>query len=86
MKKMVQLDDQLLSDVERIATERGRTLRSVIEEALRKMVAHQAPASDCKPSKPVSLPTFRGHGLQPGVNLDDSRSLLDLMESAGAAD
>ena len=86
MKKMVQLDDRLLSDVEKIAAERGRTLSSVIEEVLREMVAHQPHSSGCKPGRPVSLPTFRGQGLQPGVNLDDSQSLLDLMESAGAAD
>ncbi|MFP5289140.1 MAG: ribbon-helix-helix protein, CopG family [Thermoanaerobaculia bacterium] len=86
MKKMVQLDDRLLDDVEKIAAERGRTLSSVIEEALREMVAHQPRTSGRKPARPVSLPTFRGEGLQPGVNLDDSQSLLDLMESAGAAD
>jgi hypothetical protein len=27
------------------------------------------------------LPTFRGQGLRPGVNLDDSAALLELMES-----
>jgi hypothetical protein len=29
---------------------------------------------------PVSLPVFAGQGLQPGVDLDDTASLLDLME------
>jgi hypothetical protein len=31
------------------------------------------------PSEPVRLPTFSGQ-LQPGVDLDDSAALLDLME------
>jgi hypothetical protein len=30
----------------------------------------------------VALPTFRGEGLQPGVNLDDSAAILELMESS----
>ena len=39
------------------------------------------------PSRPrVSLPTFRGQGLRPGVNLDDSVALLEVMESPNAAD
>ena len=28
------------------------------------------------------LPTFTGRGLQPGVDLDDSAALLELMEGA----
>jgi len=33
---------------------------------------------------PVPLPTFPGLGLQPGVDLDDSANLLDLMDSRDA--
>ena len=33
---------------------------------------------------PVPLPTFPGLGLQAGVDLDDSASLLDLMDSRDA--
>jgi hypothetical protein len=31
-------------------------------------------------SEPVELPTFGGDGVQPGVDLNDSAALLDLME------
>jgi len=31
------------------------------------------------PIEPVRLKTFRGGGVRPGVDLDDSASLLDLM-------
>lgn len=34
--------------------------------------------------KRVQLPTFGGQGLLPGVDLDDSASLLELMESGDA--
>jgi hypothetical protein len=32
----------------------------------------------------VALPVFKGKGLQPGVDLDDSAALLDLMDAADA--
>jgi hypothetical protein len=31
------------------------------------------------PRSPIELPTFRGKGLRPGVDLDDSAALLELM-------
>jgi hypothetical protein len=34
----------------------------------------------------IELPTFRGHGLRPGVDLDNSAALLELMESDRDAD
>jgi hypothetical protein len=34
----------------------------------------------------VALPTFSGGGLQPGVDLDDTASLFDLMERGDAPD
>ncbi|MEX0692752.1 MAG: hypothetical protein WD043_13005 [Gemmatimonadales bacterium] len=33
----------------------------------------------------VPLPTFAGRGLQPGVDLDDTASLLDVMDRSDAA-
>ena len=34
---------------------------------------------------PARLPTFRGAGLQPGVDLDDTAALLDGMDSSDAS-
>ena len=34
------------------------------------------------PDAPPSLPVFRGSRLAPGVDLDDSAALLDMMERA----
>lgn len=42
--------------------------------------------TDLRATEKATLPTCRGSGLQPGVDLDDSRSLLDRMESSGMAD
>ena len=77
MGSAIQLDEDLLREVERVAAGRGQTLASVVEQALREMLARRVPKRE-----PVQLPTFRGLGLRPGVDLDNSAGLLDLMERA----
>jgi hypothetical protein len=77
----IRLDEQLLRDAKELAASSGRTLTAVIEEALRAALAR--PTQHGR-ANPVELPTFCGDGLQPGVDLDDSAALLELMEpSAG---
>jgi hypothetical protein len=62
--------------------ETGRTLTAVIEDALRQALAHR----DRPVPRGVKLPVSRSAGrLQPGVDLDDSAALLDLMESRDAS-
>ena len=77
MRTTIRLDDELLAEAKRRAIETGRTLTAVIEDALREVLARR-PAGYRR--GPVELPTFRGAGLQPGADLDDSAALLDLME------
>ena len=77
MRTTIRLDDQLLANVKTLAAETGRSLTSVIEDALREMLA-RATKTDERP--PVRLTTVSGNGLMPGVDLDDSATLLDLME------
>ena len=82
MRTTIQLDDQLLAEAKQRAAQSGRTLKAVIEDALREALArrdHPGPATR------VRLRTFKGRGLQPGVDLDDSASLLDLLERADGA-
>ncbi|HEV8469717.1 MAG TPA: ribbon-helix-helix protein, CopG family [Candidatus Limnocylindria bacterium] len=76
MKTTVRLDDRLLREVKRYAAERGRTLTSVLEDALRQFLSGTARR---KPGGPFRMITFKG-GLRPGVNLDDSAALWDLTE------
>ena len=83
MRTTVRLDDDLLREVKRYAAERQLTLTAVLEQALREMLALRA---RLKTREPVRLPTFKGRGLQPGVDLHDSAALLGLMEGADAAD
>ena len=81
MRTTVRLDDDLLSAVKRYAAERQLTLTAVLEQALREMLALR---QKLESRKPVRLPTFKGRGLQPGVDLHDSAALLALMERAEA--
>ena len=80
MRTTIQLDDQLLLEAKQYAAQTGRTLKAVIEDALREALAR---TETTRPQTRVSLKTFKGRGLQPGVDLDDTSSLLDLMERDG---
>ena len=80
MRTTIRLDDDLLTRAKRAALERGTTLTAVIEDALRRALAPGAQA----PRDEVPLPSFRGDGLQPGVDLDDTAGLLDLMDEPRA--
>ena len=58
---------------------RDRPLSALLERAGREMLNR---LRQLRARKPVRLPTFKGRGLQPGVDLDDASALLDLMERA----
>jgi hypothetical protein len=49
-----------------------------MEEAAQMLLAHRRKS---RKNRKIKLPTYRGRGLQPGVDLTDSRALLDRMES-----
>ena len=77
MRTTIRLDDQLLKSAKRVAHDTGRSLTAVIEDALRHALS-RTPAKH--PRKPVKLTTASGHGVHPGVDLDDSAALLAFME------
>jgi hypothetical protein len=79
MRTTIRIDDQLLLEAERLAARTGRSLTAVVEDALREVVARQAVAAR---RTPVHLTTVGGQGVLPGVDLDDSAALLELMERA----
>jgi len=78
MRTTIRLDEHLLAEAKQLALRNGRSLTAIIEDALREMLARQQQAAA---RRPVRLPTASGNGLQPGVDLDDSADLLDLMDS-----
>jgi hypothetical protein len=77
---MIQLDDALLAEAAKLASEKGCDLSRFIEETLREKIAHTTFAHHVFPQPFDRLTTVGGRGLQPGVNLDGSAALFDLME------
>ncbi len=79
MRTTIRIDDRLLAEAKTRASESGRTLTAVVDDALREAFARRA-----APDRPLraELPVFRASRLAPGVDLDDGAALLDLMERA----
>ena len=82
MRTTVRLDEHLLAQAKQHAVATGKTLTTVLEQALRESLARRSVAA---PARPVRLKTFKGGGVRAGVDLDDSASLLDLMGSVADA-
>jgi Bacterial antitoxin of type II TA system, VapB len=77
MRTTVTIDDELLKRARQRALQSGGTLGSVVEDALRLLLAehhlrHQSVALD--------LPTYGGSGLRPGVDLEDKDALAELLD------
>ena len=77
MRTTVRLDDDLMRRVRQYAAKEDMTLTAMFHQALRELLARRERLRD-RAREP--LPTFRGQGLQPGVDLDDAAALLDHME------
>jgi len=78
MRTTVRLDDALLEQAQREARRRGQTLTALMAEGLRLVLATGTATTR---RRPVVLPTCKaGGGALPGVDLDDSATLLDIME------
>ncbi len=83
MRTTIRLDEQLLKEAKQLAARSGKSLTAVIEDALRESLSRQQSGA---PRKPVRLPTVNGKGPLPGVDLDDTATLLDLMDAADDTD
>lgn len=75
MRTTINIDEQLLMYAKLQASQQGCTLKQVIEDALREFFSHHSIKRD-----PVKLETVSGAGLKPGVDLDDGRSLNDIID------
>jgi hypothetical protein len=81
MRTTVRLDDSLLREAKSQAARRGVSLTALFEEALREKLTRGA---EVRGDHPAKLPTFRGRGLQPGVDLHRFADLEERMRGAGA--
>jgi hypothetical protein len=78
MRTTVRLDDALLDRAKREAARQGETLTSLIERGLRLVLARPHRRRE---RQHVEIPVCRaGGGTLPGVDLDDSADLLDIVE------
>ena len=64
MKTTIDIAAPLLTEAKRLAREQDRTLRDVVEEALRRLLAENA--GDRKPFR-YERHTVKGKGVQPGI-------------------
>ena len=81
MRTTIHIQDDLFTDLKRIAAESGRTLTAVIHDALRESLARRV--SSKRPA--LDLPVFHGTGVMPGVDLSDTASLMELMDQGDGA-
>ena len=77
MRTTIRLDDQLLEKAKQFALQNGTTFSAVVEDALREKIMVRP---GLKKPKKIKLKTVSGKGLNAGIDLDDSASLVELME------
>ena len=78
MKTTIEISDELLAQAKRHARRQGRTLRDVVEEALREKLT----AGTRQPFKLKKHP-FKGRGTQPSVVEGDWASVRDAIYRLG---
>ncbi|MGC2191701.1 MAG: DUF2191 domain-containing protein [Candidatus Dormiibacterota bacterium] len=76
MRTTVRIADELLDRAKVVAAREGTTLAAVVDEGLRLAMGRR---DATRPAEAEPLATFKGQGLQRGVDLDDTAALLDLM-------
>jgi hypothetical protein len=78
MRTTLDIDDDLLRRAKELSARTRRTLTSIVEDALREVLSRRTPASS---RRRVKLPVSdQSPGLCPGVDLDHTAALLDVME------
>ena len=75
MRTTIDINDALLVAAKSYAVHNQKTLKAVVEQALRELLSDSwRQRSDAPP-----IPVFSGRGVQPGVDLTDKAALEDLM-------
>lgn len=68
MRTTVTLEDELVRQAKVVAAESGQSFSEVLEDALREKLTRRR----ASPKRLRKLPTFRGRGAAPGVDLSDN--------------
>lgn len=80
MRTTINLPDDLMTQIKKLAAASHSTVTALIEDTLRESLARRRRT---RRSGRVILPTYGKKGPLPGVDLDDTACLLDVMESSG---
>ena len=79
MRTTIRFDENLLKEAKRQAAEAGITLTALIEDSLRARIARGNARASVTRAR-VRLHTSGKDGVRPGIDLDDSASLIDVMD------
>jgi len=78
VRTTIRLDDKLLEQTKQYALTHGKTFTAIVEDALReKLLSRQGLEKQPR----IKLKTVDGKGVNAGIDLDDSASLLGVMDS-----
>jgi len=77
VRTTINLPDDLLAQIKKLAATSHSTVTALIGDALREALAKRRHK---RRTGLATLPTYGKKGLNPGVDLDDGAALLDLME------
>lgn len=76
MRTTIRLNDELLSQAKSYAAEIGLTFTALIEESVRQRLAR----GNVSRRKPIRLLTVGQDGVRPGIDMDNSSSVMDAMD------
>ena len=79
MKTTIEIADDLLTRARRDARREGKTLREIVEEALRQRLSPRTPPAAFR----LKRHAFHGEGRQPGVTEGDWAAVRDLIYRLG---
>jgi hypothetical protein len=81
MKTTIEMPDNLLRQVKRLAHEEGTTVKALVEQSLRMLMSDRRRRSGFK----LKSRSFRGDGLVAGRSLQDWTAIRDLVYSERGA-
>ncbi len=77
MRTTIRLNDQLFYELKSYSLETGENVTNLITKAIGLLLAKK---NKTPPKKKIKLPTFKGNGTLPNINLDSTADLLHIME------
>ncbi len=79
VRTTIDIQDDLLVQLKLAAAESNRSLKELVEDAIRAALALRQHSRSSAESR--RLVTFHGNGVQGGINLNSTSELLDVMDS-----